>query len=271
MGTYTPLAADVKATQRILARAIQAALDEQEELARRALLKGGAHFNRAFIAGIRHDLRELAEERGIAIVNGKYGDKLEAALIKAVGSVPGAGYGRISGDLLNMALANSEVLVQDILEDGVKIINAEMAKVIVQGKSLADVADTIREKVTLADGGEIDAARADLIAGSELSSVYRQGQLAAGQEMGFEFFEYVGPDDDRTTDICAYYMEQGAHTMEEWEEIVTEYAANHEDASEWDEFLLYGGHYGCRSHTLKPVPAPDDARTSDNATADAGA
>ena len=253
MATHTARTPDAKATKRLLSRAIQAALDEQEQLARRALLKGGAHFNRAFLAGVRHDLRELAEERGIEIVAGKYGAKLEAALVKGVQSVPGASYGRIGRDLLNMALANSEVLVQDILDDGVRIINGEMAKVIVQGKSLSDVADTIREKVTLAEGGEIDAARADLIAGSELHSVYRQGQLAAGEAMGFEYYEWEGPDDNRTTDICSGYGALGAMTLEQWQERVEA------DGVDWEVFLAYGPHYGCR-RTLKPVPAPEAAQ-----------
>ena len=237
MGTYTPLASDAKATGRLLSRLIQAALDEQEELARRALLKGGAHFNRAFLAGVRHDLRELAEERGMEIVAGKYGKRLEAALVKGAQSVPGASYGSIGRDLLNMALANSEVLVQDILDDGVKIINAEMAKVIVQGKSVSDVADAIREKVTLADGGEIGSARAELIANSEIHSLYRQGQLAAGEELGFEWYEWAGPDDNRTTDICRGYGALGAMTLEQWQERVES------DGIDYDTFVTYGAHY----------------------------
>ena len=253
MGTYSPLAADVKATGRLLSRLIQAALDEQEELARRALLKGGAHFNRAFLAGVRHGLRELAEERGIEIVAGKYGKRLEAALVKGAQSVPGASYGSIGRDLLNMALANSEVLVQDILDDGVKIINGEMAKVIVQGKSVADVADTIREKVTLVDGGEIGAARAELIANSEIHSVYRQGQLAAGEAMGFEWYEYTGPDDDRTEPICETYLELGVMKLGDWQ------AQAEKDGIDFEIFQMYGAHYGCR-HTLKPVPAPEAAQ-----------
>lgn len=271
MGTYKPLADDVAAITRLLTKAIQAALDEQEELARRALLKGGAHFNRAFLNSLRHDLRELAEERGIEIVNGKFSDRLERALRKAVDEVPGASYGSISRDLLDMALANSEVLVQDILDDGVKLINGEMAKILTGSQTVSGAADAIREKVTLADGGEIDANRAELIASSELGSVYRQGQLAAGEQMGFSYYEYMGPDDDRTTDICAHYMDQGAHTMDEWEQIVSERAASDKDASEWTEFQLYGGHYGCRGHALKPVPTPDDAGTQRNADADATA
>lgn len=250
MATYTPLAADEKATRALLRRLINEALAEQEQLAHKALLKSGAHYNRAYLAQLRSSLRTLAEERGIEITAGEYADRLEKALRKGVQSVEGASFGAIDGRLLDMALANSEVLVQDILDEGVKIINAEMAQVIVGGKSLDKVADAIREKVTLEDGGEISPARADLIASSELHSVYRGGQLAAGKEMGFEYYEYTGPLDDRTEDICREYMALGPMTLEQWQERVEA------DGIEWEIFQQYGAHYGCR-HTLKPVPAPE--------------
>ena len=254
MGTYVSLAADEAAVSKILKSLIQDALDDMDDLAHRALLKSGGHINRAYLQRLRTSLRNLAEEKGIEIVNGKYSDRLAAVMEKAIETVVASvgttvTLGEISTQLLDLALSNSEVLVQDILDDGVKIVNEEVAASIVTGKSHADVAAAIKERLVLGDGAEISSARADKIARSEVGSVYRQAQYQTGKEFGFKCYKYVGPSDDRTEPICQRYLDK-VLTEDEWREIYAQETGNEDNAFRYD--LHYGGR-----HQLVPVPCPE--------------
>lgn len=250
MASYGTLGANTAAAKRALRREIQAALDEINELARRAM-SADKHFNRAYLVKVRAQLRDLAEQRGLEITAGKYSDLLEKTLRLGVKQVKGATFGDIDPRIFDFAMNNSEVDILGILDDGVKIVNREMLKATMGNASVIEVADTLREKLDLGVPGGITQGRADLIAGSELHSVYRQAQIAAGEAQGFEYYRYEGPDDNRTEPICEQYLALGAMTLEQWQEQVES------DGIDWGVFLRYAAHYGCR-HDLIPTVAPSE-------------
>lgn len=258
------LAADEKRLRAVLREAIADALQEVREVAMQGVA-GQSQINARFLARMRADLREIAADRGIKIAEDTLGPALEAMARKGWGAVEGASLGRIDPQLIDLAVSNSAVLVEDILADGIKAVNAEMAKAIIAGKPLRAIAESIRENVRLAgkDEAGIPQWRADLIARSELHSVYRQAQVKSGDELGFECFVYEGPDDDRTEPVCEQYIGE-TKTRAEWEEV------SEREQGDSEIVFLYGLHYGCR-HVLRPVPCPEGRGANVNADAEAAA
>ena len=243
-----PLGASIEEAKEVLRRELQAALDQQNELARRAMLASGGHSDRAYLVKLRAQLRDLADRQGVSISTGKYSDLLEDAF-KAGAKDGKAALGEVDPKILDLAVNNAEVRVKGILDDGIKIVNEEMVKATLGTSNLADISERLQSKLTLADGGGIQQWRADLIAGTELHSVYRQAQVAAGKANGVEWYEYAGPDDNRTEPICSAYVGK-VLTLEEWRRI------SEQEQGDPEIIFLYGLHYGCR-HTLKPAPPPE--------------
>jgi hypothetical protein len=143
----------------------------------------------------------------------------------------------IDEGLVRMALVNTKILVKGILDKSVGTVASIVTNAIITRKPLDQVAETIRQRVRVEDG-DINVARAVLIARSEIMSIYRQVQVGVGDQLGYQYYIYTGPKDYRTEKICLDALGV-VTTLDEWRKVS-------------DVVELYGLHYGCR-HTLRPI------------------
>lgn len=144
---------------------------------------------------------------------------------------------RLSPDQINIALLNTKIKIKKILDGSIPIASEIFTNALLTGKTNKEIADQVKTRIKL-EYGKISQARADLIVRSELMSIYRQTMEKVGEELGYEFYKYIGPNDVRTEPICQRYLNK-IKTREEWLKL---------------EPLIfqYGLHYGCR-HQLVPV------------------
>jgi len=74
------------------------------------------------------------------------------------------------------------------------------------------------------------------------SSYYREVNAQGAEELGFEYYQYVGQDDNLTRPFCAEHLD-GIKTKAEWQEL-----ANGQIGNAW----THGGGFNCR-HYFVPV------------------
>jgi SPP1 gp7 family putative phage head morphogenesis protein len=222
---------------KVVAEAVKEAINGMRETALARLASGGV-IDTAWQTATFQALRDLADKFALDIVNGKWGEFLVDAAIaggKSTG-IDGA-LAMISKDQIEMALFNSKVQIQGLLEDGVKEVNRIIAKAMVTGKPLDEIAAQIQETVTI-DGDVIDMNRADLIARNELFSAYRQESFRIADDAGYDLFEMTGPVDKRISEICFDNVGK-IMSAEDWETLDP-------------DVFSYGLHINCR-HAWDPV------------------
>lgn len=100
-------------------------------------------------------------------------------------------------------------------------------------------------------------SRGENIARTEAGNIYRESkmlQLQKLEEAGEEFlYEWIGPDDRRTTEVCKRIKERtrGGVNREELVKIIRE-ESNRWDSRFWREDRPFTPHYQCR-HTFRVV------------------
>jgi hypothetical protein len=88
--------------------------------------------------------------------------------------------------------------------------------------------------------------RAQVIATTELRANYTLASIQMGAENGYTFYEYMGPMDDKTEQVCMVQVGK-VRKLPEW------YLQPDIDGKPVGSVILaYGLHYGCR-HRLVPV------------------
>lgn len=239
----TPIdAISARAASLIIAAALEG-LARQEDYVRRMLLGGGG-IDTAFVTAINRELSDLIDRISDEAVNGGYKDLVLMAAREGVAEARGQARGdglestmaRLDYEQIRLALFNSKIKIKGILEPGVRAVQEIITAAMVSGLGPREIADQVREK--LAELRNMTQARAELIAHSEIMSIYRQQALAIGRELGYKFYQYVGPSDGRTERICQDALNV-ITTEEEWLKV--------------DPLVFqYGLHYGCR-HQLVPV------------------
>lgn len=239
----TPVdALSARAASLLIAAALEG-LARQDDFVRRALL-AGRKIDTTFADAINRELTELIERISDETINGGYKDLVlqagkegvEEARSQARNDGLEANMVRLDYEQIRLALFNTKIKIKGLLEPGAKAVNEIITAAMVSGLGPGEIADQIREK--LSDLKGMTQARAELIAHSEIMSVYRQQALAIGHELGYQYYQYVGPSDGRTEPICQSALNV-ISTEEGWLSV--------------DPLVyLYGLHYGCR-HELVPV------------------
>lgn len=245
--------ADEKRAQALVLANIEAALSEMREYVLRELAAGRTPDRRMMVA-LANGLNQLAERYSVDLMRGEYGDMISEAMQEAVGEVSEIAGGitlAVGSDAIDAALYVAGEKIKGITLEGQRVVAEELLKSIVGGRSRRELADSIADRLQVADEdgdlGEIPRWRAELVARNELMSNYRSTEQAAAQEAGFKRFRMVGPDDDRTNDdVCSRYLGQ-EHTPEEWEQIGAE-----EGIDPAYPLLTWGFHVNCR-HDWIPV------------------
>lgn len=239
----TPIdAISARAAALIITAALEG-LARQEDYVRRLLLRGGK-IDTVFLTEIDRELNTLIDRISDDTVNGGYKDLVLMAAREGVQEAKGqaqgdglaSGMAQLDYEQIRLALFNSKVRIKGLMEPGVKVVNEIITAAMVSGRGPEEIADQIRDKLAELKG--MTQARAELIAHSEILSVYRQQALAIGRELGYQYYQYLGPLDGRTEQICRDALNV-ITTEDEWAKV--------------DPLVFtYGLHYGCR-HQLVAV------------------
>ena len=131
--------------------------------------------------------------------------------------------------------------VGEMTTDGAREIRRGVWDAIRGDISSAELPGYIRDKMA-AEGIGMPLGRAKTIARSETFAAYRESKNQQYTANGYEYFEYAGPLDGKTTDICAPKVGQ-VRTREGWNEV---------DPS--GMIWIYGLHYNCRHDLIGVKP-----------------
>lgn len=223
---------------RIVQSAVRESANKMTLLVLQKLAAGGK-IDAAWLQAITAELSRISDLYSSQAINESTDDFIEQAKISATDAIgqTNSGLQTLSASMINAALINAKIHIKDITDSSVKVVSEIITNAIVTGKTNEEIAKEVQRRVVV-EQGQINNQRAEMIAQSEMMSVYRQTQLFIGEELGFEYYEYVGPRDHRNEEVCIQTMGL-ITTKEEWLKLAP-------------EIFQYGLHYGCR-HQLVPV------------------
>jgi SPP1 gp7 family putative phage head morphogenesis protein len=243
---------------RIIREAVQEAAKRMADLVLRKLA-AGRKIDAAWLQSVTAELSRISDLYSSQAVNDSTADFIEQAKISARDALAKGGgeMQMLNADMINAALINTKIEIKNITDSSVSVMSQIITNAIVTGKSPEEIAKEVQERIVVSQGS-IMQWRAELIARSEMMSIYRQTQFTTGEELGYEYYQYMGPKDWRTEPECKAAL-MIITTKEEWLKLAP-------------LIIQYGLHYGCR-HELVPVtlakaqayqlsiPMPDGAIT----------
>jgi hypothetical protein len=167
-------------------------------------------------------LDDLAAQWSGKIVRGPWGQQIVEAMRAGADSLAlPAGMEQLfqlDPRLIEVALGTRQVMIRNVLAEGVRWVNEQVASAIITGVSTAELSRTIEGGCAWPTGSAVPAWRADLIARNEPFAAYRETQRAAAEKQGIALYQMRGPVDRRTSVICLAHIGQTKSAEESGED-----------------------------------------------------